>query len=61
MTTVKKIEQTLGSPDEKKHSTKFNESDSAKGDDPFQSAYIRKVALAKLGNPDKIKITIEAA
>lgn len=48
----------LGSPDEKKKVVKYNGS----GDDPaLQNLYITKTALKKIGNPETIKVTIEAA
>lgn len=46
-------------PQEKKHVTRY---DAADEDDPAMStAYISKSALDELGNPESIKITIEAA
>lgn len=46
----------LGSPDPKKKVVKYT-SDS----EVLSSAYVGKEALDELGNPDKLKVTIEAA
>lgn len=43
---------------EKKHSVRF---DTDLEGEPVSTIYVRKSALEKIGNPDKIKVTIEAA
>jgi hypothetical protein len=50
----------LDNPQEKKNSVRY---DAPKGDKSaaMTTAYVLKTALAKIGNPEKIKITIEAA
>lgn len=53
-----KLEVLLSDPKPKKHSTRF---DAADPDAAIGNAYVTKVALQALGNPSKIKITIEAA
>jgi hypothetical protein len=57
---VQKITVELGSPQPKKVVTRY---DADEGDDDaaMSNAYIRKAALEKIGNPDRVKITIEAA
>jgi hypothetical protein len=54
------VSVVLDTPQEKKNSVRF---DAAKADKDaaMTTAYVLKTALAKIGNPDKIKITIEAA
>lgn len=58
MATKKSVTVTLGDADEKKHTVRFNNDEDGAA---MSSAYVRKDALKKLGNPDKIKVTIEAA
>lgn len=56
---MSKVSVILSAPVEKKHSVRY---DAANGDEnpAMTSAYISKDALAQLGNPPKIKVTIEA-
>lgn len=56
--TAKSIVVELEDPKEKKHVTRYDSED-PKG--AMLSAYINKEALATIGSPDKVKITIEAA
>lgn len=53
-----KVEVTLTDPQEKKLVTRF---DCPDDDGALRSIYVDKGALTKLGNPDAIKVTIEAA
>lgn len=53
-----KVSVTLGSPQVKKNVTRFDSDDT---DAALASVYVSKAALTKLGNPDSIKVTIEAA
>jgi hypothetical protein len=48
----------LADPKAKKSVTRY---DAAKDSDPLQNAYIDNKALTQLGNPAKVKVTIEAA
>jgi hypothetical protein len=57
-TTKKSVQVTLGSPQEKKSVVRY---DSPEEDGALSTVYVRKEALKGLGNPDKIKITIEPA
>lgn len=54
----KAVTVTLSDPQEKKLVTRFNSSDD---DAALSSVYVSKAALKTLGNPSKIKVTIEAA
>ncbi len=56
--TTPSVQVELGNPQEKKHSTRF---DALSDDAALSSAYVTKAALNELGNPGKIRITIEAA
>lgn len=58
MAPKKIVTVILSDPDEKKHVTRFNNSDE---DAAMSSVYISKAALKKIGNPSKVKLTIEAA
>jgi hypothetical protein len=58
MAAPKKVTVVLGDKAEKKNVVRFNCDDD---DAVMTTAYISKAALAALGNPDKIKITVEAA
>ena len=58
MAASKKIIVTMDTPQPKKHSTRYDATDA---DAAMTTAYIRKSDLEKLGNPSKVKITIEAA
>jgi hypothetical protein len=54
----KKVITELGNPQPKKHVVRYD------GDDPdgaLTTVYISKEAIEELGNPDAIKVTIEAA
>jgi len=57
MAKSSKITTTLSNPDEKKKVVKYTGNDDA----VLTSAYVGKKGLEKLGNPESIKITIEAA
>ena len=48
----------LGDPSPKKHVTRY---DADEPDAALSSVYVNKAALAKIGNPDSIRVTIEAA
>ena len=48
----------LGAPQEKKNTTRY---DSNEDNPAMRTVYIDKVALSELGNPARVKITIEAA
>jgi len=50
---------TLNNRQDKKHSVRFDENEDEGL--PMSSAYVRTDALTKIGNPDKLKVTIEAA
>ena len=55
----KVVTVTLDSPQEKKNTVRFdNKTDK---DAAMTTVYVMKSALTQIGNPDKIKITIEAA
>lgn len=57
MPAKKKFTVELGDKSPKKHSVRFN----AEGDDPATSSiYVSKTAIDELGDPERIKITIEA-
>ena len=49
---------TLGEPQVKKNVTRFDTADEKAA---LQNAYISNSALKQLGDPDEVKITIEAA
>lgn len=53
----KKIEVTFDQREPKKHSVRFNCTDAQS---PVASIYIANAGISKIGNPAKIKITIEA-
>lgn len=53
-----KVTVVLGQPQEKKHVVRFDATDD---DAAMSSSYITKAAIKELGNPKKVKITIEAA
>lgn len=58
MPPVKKLTVVMENPQEKKHVTRYD----AVGDDPaMSSSYVNKAQLKTLGDPAKIKVTIEAA
>jgi hypothetical protein len=46
----------LGTPQPKKHSVRFDASDP---DAALTSVYVSNAALAELGDPKKLKVTIE--
>ena len=48
----------LGKPQPKKNVIRYDAED---GDGALTTAYVSKAAATELGNPDSIKITIEAA
>jgi Cu/Ag efflux protein CusF len=54
------VSVVLDTPQEKKNTVRYD-ADKAVKDPAMTTAYVSKAALAKIGNPDKIKITIEAA
>ena len=54
----KSIVVTLGEPQVKKNVTRFDADDEKAA---LQNAYISNAALKSLGDPDEVKITIEAA
>lgn len=58
MAPKKTVSVVMGDKVEKKHVVRYNCEDEGAA---LASAYIDKAALKKLGNPDKVKITIEAA
>jgi len=53
-----KVTVELSNPQPKKHVVRFDADDENAG---ISNVYITKVAMEKLGNPDSISITIEAA
>lgn len=55
---VKQIVTTLSDAQPKKAVTRFN---SSEDNAPLANVYLSNEALAKLGNPDSIKVTITAA
>ncbi len=55
---TKSVQVELSNPQEKKSVTRFDATDD---DAAMSTAYITKAALAKIGNPDSVLITIEAA
>lgn len=57
---TKQVVTILSDPVEKKHVIRYDASD-ALVDPALRSVYVDKDALSKLGNPSKIKVTIEAA
>jgi hypothetical protein len=59
MAASKKVTVILSNPQAKKNVVRY---DAAEGDEDaaLQNAYPTKAALKKLGDPDEIKITIEA-
>lgn len=54
----KSVSVTLGSPQPKKAVTRY---DSTADDAALSTVYVSKAALAELGNPDSITVTITAA
>jgi hypothetical protein len=60
MATTKKklVTVTLANPQPKKHSVRY---DAPNADDWLSALYLRNEAAEILGNPDKIKVTIEPA
>lgn len=56
--TGKSVTVTLESPQPKKHVVRY---DSSADDAAIANAYITKVALAELGNPERVTVTITAA
>jgi hypothetical protein len=62
MATARKkvVTVVLESPQEKKNTVRYDAADKA-ADSAMSTAYISKKALGQIGNPEKIKITIEAA
>jgi hypothetical protein len=55
---AKKVTVELGEPQAKKHVVRF---DAEAEDAAISNLYVTKVAMEKLGNPEAIKVTIEAA
>jgi hypothetical protein len=55
---AKFVTTTLANPQPKKHSVRF---DAERTDDWLTSIYVGNEAMEQLGNPPKIKVTIEAA
>ena len=55
----KSVAVVLDSPQEKKNSVRFD-ADKADKAPAITTVYVMKTALAKIGNPEKIRITIEA-
>ena len=55
-----KIEVILGDPQPKKHVTRFDDV-TKRPDSPLRSVYIDNQVLDTLGNPEQVRITIEAA
>lgn len=53
-----KIELILDNQEPKKHSIKYTSDVEGL---PLQSVYVKKSALAHIGSPSKIKVTIESA
>jgi hypothetical protein len=58
MVAAKSVTVTLSERDDKKGSVRFIGSDN---DDLLSNIYIPKTAMDKLGDPQKVKITITAA
>lgn len=54
---AKKLIATLGKRDDKKNSVRFVESDN----EALSNIYITNEGMQELGDPQKIKVTIEAA
>jgi len=61
MAKTKQITVELGNPQEKKYVTRYDFEERDDSDAAMSSAYISKEALKELGNPERVKITIEAA
>lgn len=57
-TDVPKIEVILDVPEPKKHSIRYQ---SATEGLPLSQVYVSKSALASIGTPSRIKVTIESA
>lgn len=55
---AKTVTVTLNTRDDKKNSTRFVGSTD---DEILSNIYIPNTAMEKLGNPDKVKVTITAA
>jgi hypothetical protein len=58
MAPKKTVTVILSDPDEKKHVVRYNNADE---DAALSSVYVNKKAVKALGDPAKVKITIEAA
>jgi hypothetical protein len=58
MPTKKKVTVVLNDPQPKKSVVRF---DCADDDAALSNVYIAKAAMEMLGNPDSVKVTIEAA
>jgi len=54
----KSVSVVLDTPQPKKSVTRFDNTDEGSA---LGNVYVRNAALAQIGNPDKIKVTIEAA
>jgi len=57
-TKATSVSVVLDSPQEKKNTVRFDCADDGAA---MRTAYVEKSALSKIGNPEKIKITIEPA
>lgn len=57
MAAAKKLEVVLDLKDPKKHSVKF---ETATPNAPAQNVYLTNAAVAQLGDPASVKVTIEA-
>lgn len=57
---VETITVEMSEPQEKKHVTRYDEA-SGRPDAALRSIYIDRQALANIGSPAKIKVTIEPA
>jgi hypothetical protein len=60
-TRKKTVSVVLDNPQPKKLVTRFDAADTEPPDAALTSIYVNKQALANLGDPAKIKVTIEAA
>jgi len=54
------VSVVLATPQEKKNTVRYD-ADKADKTPAMTTAYVMKSALEKIGNPERIKITIEAA
>lgn len=61
MAKTNKVTVELGNPQEKKYVTRYDFEDQDDAEAAMSSAYINKSALKAIGNPARVKITIEAA